>query len=178
VIIARSFNLIPIIAGIDPGTTTGIALLDLEGNLILTAKKKNLPRSKIIKFISDVGTPVVIAGDVSPASRLIEKIASTFSARVIIPDDSLRRKDKIATTRDFLNGSNKRLSRHERDALAAAIYGWKRLKPLIIRVDEKLKSFPGSIRNDVSSFVKTNVILNGGNIASSIKQFKELNINQ
>lgn len=175
-IIARSFNLIPIIAGIDPGTTAGIALLDLEGNLILTAKKKNFPKSKIIRLISDVGKPVVIAGDVSPASRLIEKIASTFSARVVIPEESLTKKDKIRTTKKFLG--DRRISRHEKDALAAAIYGWKSIKPLIIKVDERLKkSFPGSIHNELSSFVKINVILNRENIASSIKQFKELNIN-
>ena len=140
-VVARSLNLIPIIAGIDPGTTTGIALLDLEGNLILTSKKKNFSKGEIIKLISECGKPVIIAGDVSPPSRMIEKIASTFSARVIIPDESLRRKDKIATTRDFVREF--RLSRHERDALAAAIYGWKRIRPLVMKVDKKLKkSFP------------------------------------
>lgn len=162
----------PIIAGVDPGTTTGIALLDLDGNIVLLKKGKNLSRAKIIKIISDYGSPVVIAGDVSPASKLIEKIAASFSSKIIIPEYSLSRKDKIESTKKFLEDS-KKISRHERDALAAALYGWKKIRPVVRRVDKRLGNYSDT---GLSSFVKTNVILNGKSITSSIKQYRELNI--
>ena len=44
----------PLIVGIDPGTTTGVAVFDLSGNLILIKSGKNLARSDISRIISDL----------------------------------------------------------------------------------------------------------------------------
>jgi predicted RNase H-like nuclease (RuvC/YqgF family) len=129
-----------LIAGIDPGTTTGIAALDLGGRLLLLTSLKNADRSMISKAIIDTGRPLIIAGDVAPASRLLEKLAAAFSARIFSPEKSMDRLGKIEVAERYSKAvsPDEKLwkNRHERDALAAALRAWKSLRPVIARISE------------------------------------------
>ena len=54
-----------LILGIDPGTTCGIAALDLNGNLLLIKSQRELLRSEVVDLTLSIGEPVAIASDVS-----------------------------------------------------------------------------------------------------------------
>jgi predicted RNase H-like nuclease (RuvC/YqgF family) len=123
--------------GIDPGTTTGVVLFDLEGNLLLTKSKKSFARSEINRVISGFGIPVIIASDMFPPSRIIERIASTFSAKLITPKKSLSRKEKnqIISSERWIELKRMCENRHEKDALAAALFAFSKIERLMRRVD-------------------------------------------
>ena len=159
--------------GIDPGTTTGVALLDLDGNFVAMWSDKNISRSDLAGFISEFGTPVMVCGDTNPVPRAVEKIASLFSARLVFPEETLSRKDKHGLTRAFRaepEGSGKEWSnRHERDALASALHAWGRVRNLMERVDKKVRSYRDK---GLEQYVKSRVILEGSNVKRCIREFR------
>ena len=69
-----------IIAGIDPGTTIGIAILDLSGRKIATLSASN-GMGEAVSIIEKHGTPSLIACDKMPAPEMVHKVASYFSCR-------------------------------------------------------------------------------------------------
>ncbi len=169
----------PLIVGIDPGTTTGIALMDLDGNLILLKSRKNLSKAGINRFIVDFGNPVILGSDKFPTPRLIEKTAATFSARMVVPREPFPRTEKERIIHDFSKRNSfcsKRTwkNQHEKDALTAALFAWNRVGALINRVDKKLEMYKG-MRDykRLSGLVKTKVLLEGENIDSCIKSVLE-----
>ena len=135
-----------LIVGIDPGTNTGIAILDMHGSVVHVSSRRSISKSGIIRTIAKFGKPLIIAVDVNPAPKNIEKIASSVGAVLFTPFRSLATKDKASTIKDFvrkyekLSGIRLRFkSRHERDALAAALKALKAIRPLIRKVDNALR---------------------------------------
>jgi len=112
-----------VIVGIDPGVTYGIAVLDMEGKLVHLSSKKHVKRSDIVKVVSGIGRPIIIATDVRPPPKTIESIARNFRCKLWYPKKSLSSKEKVKLTKKF---ENKIEDVHERDALAAALksYGY------------------------------------------------------
>lgn len=161
----------PLIVGLDPGTTTGIAVLDLDGNLIYTKSRKNFSRSEVSKYLSGLGSPVIITGDTRPLPRMVEKMASTFSASLEVPEQSLSRLEKKRILKSFFRrnpGIEKPNNRHERDALASALHAWKGVRELVAKVNKKLEDRDSP---ELGDYVKSNVIVKGENISSSIGRF-------
>ena len=132
----------PIIIGIDPGTTTAYAILDLSGNILALKSSKQLKSSELIFDILNYGSAVIVASDVNPAGSLAKKIANKTGARLIKPDSALRVKDKKRLTSKLEYGNL-----HERDALAAAIYSFKRVRALLAKVDKFSKTNNSSIKS-------------------------------
>lgn len=162
-----------IIVGIDPGTTTGVALIDLDGNLVLLDSKKNFSREKISRFILNHGSPVIIASDTYPYSRTVEKIAATFSAKIVYPRESLTRKEKNEMVNDYRKKNYSEQvwnNRHEKDALASALFAWNRVEPLMRRVNKKIRLTAKEFDSRIEDDIKRRVI-EGQNIRRSIKQF-------
>jgi|SRR3989344_3266354 len=131
-----------LIAGIDPGTMSAFCLLDLEGNVVSIGSFKNQPYSKLISAITMYGKVVFVGSDVYPAPNVTFKIASRIGAKVIAPDHNLKYLEKIKlvdsflkTKKEFIKISNK----HEKDALASALYGLRRLNGLIKKIEAKLR---------------------------------------
>ncbi len=128
-----------IIAGIDPGTTAGLAAIDLDGNLLLLKSIKNAARAEISEAILDAGMPLIIAGDVNPPPKMLEKLAAGFSANVFFPEKNMTRLEKIRIAERYSKSvsPDRKLwgNKHERDALAAALRAWKRIRPLIMKVE-------------------------------------------
>lgn len=157
--------------GIDPGTTTGIAVFDLDGKLMLLKSRKDFSMSRISSFLSEIGEPVIIASDITSRPRTIEKIASTFSAGLMVPEEVLSRRVKSRMAKEYLKKSKKKRlwgNRHERDAMVAALHAWKRLRPRTRKIDERLKKY--GISRELSQRVKANVILMGDNVSVSVKK--------
>ncbi len=55
--------------GIDPGTTIGEAMIDLEGKPIEVFSSKNYSLSDAIEKIIACGKPLIVASDVIPTLR-------------------------------------------------------------------------------------------------------------
>jgi len=117
-ILFRPLNTKPryLIVGIDPGTTVGIAALDLNGELIKMHSSRQMNMGNVIEFLYEIGKPIIIATDVSPIPFSVEKIRRSFQAVPYIP-----RQDISVETKYELAGKFSYANDHERDALSAAI---------------------------------------------------------
>ncbi|WP_456369135.1 DUF460 domain-containing protein [Thermococcus sp.] len=125
-----------VIVGIDPGITVGIAVIDLSGNILALHSERNMPVGEVFRFISEIGHPVIVATDVSPAPGFVEKIARSFKANLFVPRESLRIEEK----NELLRSLGVRVDDdHQRDALAAAYKAYLRLKPKLEHVEVKLR---------------------------------------
>ncbi len=158
-----------IIAGIDPGTTTSYALLDLKGNLIKINSYRNIPLSSIIKETIPFGDIIIVGADVNPVPNFVERYASSVGAKLIIPNHKLFSKEKRKLVEQFIKEKEIKIkfNKHEIDALASAIYSLKRLKALFLKIDRYLKE----INNiEISNKVKKKVLLEDINIKNAIKK--------
>ncbi len=122
------------IVGIDPGTTIGVALLDLNGKPIEVFSSKNYSVSDAIARIISLGKPLIVASDVTPTPSMVKKISSIFSSPVHELDESLSTEEKVALTKgegyEYKNV-------HERDALAACVNAFRRYKKKFSQVQKK-----------------------------------------
>ncbi|HVP95605.1 DUF460 domain-containing protein [Methanoregula sp.] len=104
------------IVGIDPGTTTAIAALDLDGNLLHLESSRQMNMSGVIEALYRVGKPLVIASDVQEMPHSVEKIRRAFSAVAYTPKQDTPVETKLALTSGYPYENV-----HERDALSAAL---------------------------------------------------------
>ncbi len=103
-----------LIVGIDPGTTTALVLLDLDGNLVDAKQKKPFSLSEITNYLSEQGDPVIVASDVDHPPRLVRKVAATFNSRLFYQRETLHVDKKIGMAGKIFKEA------HGRDAYAAA----------------------------------------------------------
>jgi len=127
---------------VDPGTTTGLAAIDLCGNVVDTYSAKDLSLSQIINRITSLGKPLVVACDVMPAPRLARKLASTLKCRLFEPVSDMKVRDKI----EIIAGHGEPANWHEKDALAAAFFAKKRIAKTLSKVD---RAVAGSDREEI-----------------------------
>ncbi|WP_458208251.1 DUF460 domain-containing protein [Haladaptatus sp. NG-SE-30] len=108
-----------VIVGIDPGTTTAVALTDLDGTLLDVWSTRTADTADVIKWIIERGRPIVVAADVTPMPETVEKIRRSFDAAPWTPVNDLPIDEKQHRTRndDYDND-------HERDAMAAALFAF------------------------------------------------------
>ncbi|MCW3134297.1 MAG: DUF460 domain-containing protein [Methanophagales archaeon] len=122
------------VVGIDPGTTIGVAIIDLEGRPIDVFSSKNYSCSDVIERIISHGNPLIVASDVTPTPSTVKRISRIFSSPVHELDESLSTEEKVALTKgegyEYKNV-------HERDALAACINAFKRYKKKFLQVQRK-----------------------------------------
>jgi predicted RNase H-like nuclease (RuvC/YqgF family) len=108
-----------VVVGIDPGTTTAVALLDLDGAVLDVWSTRTADTAAVIEWIIEGGRPVVVAADVEPMPETVEKIRRSFDAARWIPDSDLPVDEKLHRTREAAYDND-----HERDALAAALFAY------------------------------------------------------
>jgi hypothetical protein len=123
----------PIIVGLDPGITVGLAILDTNGKVISLLSRRDMKRSDIINEIDKIGRPIIIACDVNPAPDSVEKMASTFGSKLSFPEVDLAVNEKVELTRGF-----KLEDKHQQDALASAIKAYKSFSKLIEKIERQL----------------------------------------
>ncbi|MFH0711245.1 MAG: DUF460 domain-containing protein [Candidatus Aenigmatarchaeota archaeon] len=124
----------PIIVGLDPGITFGLAVLDTDRKLISLLSRRDMQRKDIINEIDLVGRPIIIACDVNPAPDSVDKIAATFGSKLFIPDTDLSVDEKVELTREF-----EIKDKHQQDALASAIKAYRTYSKVIERVKKRLE---------------------------------------
>ncbi|MEM4133989.1 MAG: DUF460 domain-containing protein [Candidatus Micrarchaeia archaeon] len=110
----------PIIVGVDPGTYIGIAIFDLNANLIHSSTITDKGKEVVVSEISKYGNPIVVASDVNPPPQLVTQIASYFNARLYYPKATISDISKTIETVNY-----KFSSVHERDAIIAVLSFFK-----------------------------------------------------
>jgi predicted RNase H-like nuclease (RuvC/YqgF family) len=118
-----------IIAGVDAGIKTGYALLDLSGNLLCSGVEKEANDERIVKIISSVGIPSVVASDTSPPSSFVQKVAARFQTKLFHPKKSLTQDEKRIIGKNIDDP-------HIRDAYAAAIKAYRRYADRLRQIDK------------------------------------------
>jgi predicted RNase H-like nuclease (RuvC/YqgF family) len=122
-----------IIVGIDPGTTTAVAVLTLFGELRKLHSSRTLSIPEVIEMISEEGRPLIIASDVFPTPRAVEKIRRAFNAVLGTPEEIIATEDKIEFAKPY-EYSNA----HERDAIAAAVSVYRRNRNKFDQIKRKI----------------------------------------
>lgn len=121
-----------IIVGIDPGTTTGVAALNLHGELVDVVSARTMSLSDVIEWIASRGKPLIVATDVFPTPGAVEKIKRSFNSVLYSPGEGLQAEDKITMARQFGYKND-----HQRDALAAAVSAFKKYRNKFSLVEKK-----------------------------------------
>ena len=119
-----------LIVGIDPGTTTGFAVLDIEGNLLHLNSSKQLDLKKLISKTLDFGKVVLVGTDKEKVPGLVEAFATKLGARIISPQEDIKVHEKRKMTDNF-NFKDE----HQGDALASALLAYKEIKALLDKID-------------------------------------------
>jgi len=118
----------PLIVGVDPGSTSAVAAVDLEGEIELLESGKNFPPRDIIERTIKVGKPVVIASDKGKTPSKVSKISSSLGAKLFEPEEDLSQKRK----KELGKGANN----HELDAVASAFHAQKQLHNQIQKINK------------------------------------------
>ncbi|MFB6266674.1 MAG: DUF460 domain-containing protein, partial [Halodesulfurarchaeum sp.] len=122
-----------VFVGIDPGTTTAVGLVDLDGRPLDTWSSRTADTADVIEWIIERGQPVLVAADVTPMPETVEKLRRSFEAAGWVPDEDLPVDEKLHRTREAATDND-----HERDALAAALFAHDAHADQIDRITEKV----------------------------------------
>jgi predicted RNase H-like nuclease (RuvC/YqgF family) len=117
-----------VLVGVDPGTTTAVALVGLDGHLLDVTSTRTADTAEVIEWIIERGRPVLVAADVTPMPNTVEKIAASFDAPGWVPDSDLPVDEKQHRTREEGYDDD-----HQRDAMAAALYAFDHYRETIER---------------------------------------------
>jgi uncharacterized protein len=120
------------IVGIDPGTTTAFAILDLKGKVIHVSSSRSWGFSELVGLLIELGHPLIIATDKNPTPGTVDRIKRAFNAILHTPVSSLSVEQKLRDTRPYAYTNE-----HERDALAAAIDAARSVKNKLENVEKK-----------------------------------------
>ncbi|WP_048149304.1 DUF460 domain-containing protein [Methanolacinia paynteri] len=122
-----------IIVGVDPGTTVGIAALDLDGNLVELKSSRQMSINDWIEEISALGKPVLIASDVAHMPSSVDKIRRSFHAAGYNPPEDRTQEEKVAICSGFSYAND-----HERDSLAAAIEAYRTFNNKFKNIEKRI----------------------------------------
>ncbi|MGB9577131.1 MAG: DUF460 domain-containing protein [Candidatus Micrarchaeia archaeon] len=159
-----------IIVGVDGGATSAVAILDYDGRIVALESKKNWSASEIIGEVMSVAadSPLLVASDVNPASKLARQVKAAFNAKLFKPTHSLGQLEKTRLVEKHLRVTASRLepaNAHERDALAAAVKAFHSIQNKMRQVRAKAAGFQ---EQRVKSFQAE--VLRGKKMASTIKK--------
>ncbi|MGZ4893762.1 MAG: DUF460 domain-containing protein [Halobacteriota archaeon] len=120
------------IVGIDPGTTTAFAVLDLKGNVISIASSRSWGFSELVGLLIELGHPIIISTDKNPTPGTVDRIKRAFNAILHTPVSSLSVEQKLRDTKPYSYANE-----HERDALAAALEAARSVKNKLESIEKK-----------------------------------------
>ncbi|UXD22387.1 hypothetical protein IPA_04205 [Ignicoccus pacificus DSM 13166] len=128
-----------LIVGYDPGIESGLAILDLDGNVLLLTSSKELDRGDVISLISKFGIPLIVASDTNPPPHSVKKLAAHHHAMLYVPRTSMsiKEKERIASLIENEQGVKVEDS-HQRDALAAAYKAYQAIQDQLRQIDSYL----------------------------------------
>jgi predicted RNase H-like nuclease (RuvC/YqgF family) len=164
----------PIIVGIDPGMTTGIALVDLDGRVIHASSYRSVDRSIILNIISQHGIPIAVATDVSQAPELVEKMAAQTGAILVTPPRDLdsNEKQKLVEKALSLNKGLYLKDSHVKDALASAFKALNMFSDKILEINRFVRRY--NLREKLPFIVRE--VLSGRPVNEVVEKYINLEI--
>ncbi|WP_436346349.1 DUF460 domain-containing protein [Natronorubrum sp. FCH18a] len=135
-----------VVVGIDPGTTTAVAIVSLEGEVLDVWSSRTSDTADVIEWIVERGRPIIVAADVTPMPETVEKFRRSFDAAGWTPTSDLPIDEKQHRTREEPYDDD-----HQRDAMAAALYAVDAHEDQFERIADKLP--PGLDRGEVTARV-------------------------
>lgn len=120
------------IIGFDPGVTSGLAVINLSGEVQFLGSFRDTRPEDIAKKVIEIAIPLVVAGDVYPAPGSVSDLARLLGAVLFSPTISLTVQEKQTLTANHTLGDV-----HQRDALAAALTAYRAYRPVIERAKQK-----------------------------------------
>lgn len=114
------------------------------------------------------GEVLLIATDVNPPPKAMEKIASSLGCKIFYPKISMSYKEKSKIIEDY---EDKIKDSHQKDALAAALRAFKNYHSFFLKVEEEVGK-----RGREDLFEKVLKIIfkkRGENIVNAIKEILE-----
>ncbi len=134
-----------LIVGVDPGISTGLAILTIDGYPLLLMSKRWLSRNQILRILSEYGKTLIVATDSNPPPAFAKKLATALNATLYVPKHSLSVNEKRETVARFLESLKIQVGvkvgdSHQRDALAAALKAY-------YSIENKLRQVESIARN-------------------------------
>ncbi|WP_369684389.1 DUF460 domain-containing protein [Haloarchaeobius sp. HME9146] len=108
-----------VIVGVDPGTTTAVAIVGLDGQVLDVLSTRTADMAAVIEWVVERGRPVIVAADVTPMPNTVQRVRTSFDAVGWEPTSDLPVDEKQHRTRETGYDND-----HERDALAAALFAY------------------------------------------------------
>ena len=140
-----------LVVGIDPGTTTAYAVLDLSGNVVSINSSKNLGLNGLLNEVLNAGKVVVIGTDKAKIPSLVGDFSAKTGARIVYPKEDLKVEEKKSMVKEF-----KTENEHQDDALASSLFAFKRIKGILERIDAFVKeNKKENIKDDIIDLVLT-----------------------
>jgi hypothetical protein len=122
-----------VLVGVDPGTTTAVAIVGLSGELLDTLSTRTADTAAVIEWIIERGRPLLVAADVTPMPETVEKLRRSFEAAGWTPERDLPVDEKQHRTREVGYDND-----HERDAIAAALSAFDAREDQFERIARKI----------------------------------------
>jgi len=135
-----------LIVGIDPGTTLGYAVLDIDSKIIKIKSSKQMNLNSLISEVVELGKVIVVGTDKTKVPGLVELFAVKTGGKVIRPEEDLKVSEKKRLILDY-----KVKDEHQGDALASALFAYKEERSLL----KKIKVFT---RNNKKEEVRGRII--------------------
>ncbi|MBD3155784.1 MAG: DUF460 domain-containing protein [Candidatus Aenigmarchaeota archaeon] len=125
----------PLIIGYDPGTTSGLAILDTGKNIVYLDSKRDLKTKDLLLSITERGNPIIVTGDKNPLPKSVEKLASSLGCKTFEPSEDLSNIEKYSLVKEYMEIVN---DDHQKDALASALKAYKNYSSLFRKTDRTI----------------------------------------
>lgn len=157
-----------VIVGIDPGTTLGYAVFSMDGTIIAYGSSKTFTLNTLIKHITSVGRCILVGTDKKKVPDFIDKFRVKVGAKVFAPSVDIPVREKRQMTEDYVYKNS-----HEMDAIAAALFAYSKVMPLITKVQHALAH-----RSEQFDTIFQTVFLKEISIDKAIASLKEKPVKQ
>ncbi|MFP4424199.1 MAG: DUF460 domain-containing protein [Candidatus Woesearchaeota archaeon] len=117
----------PIIVGIDPGTTTAVAVLSIHKEVLLLESGRKMGFDNLLSRVIEFGIPLVVGCDKKDIPDFVSRFAAKTGARIKPPVH-----DILVSEKRELAGNCK--NDHERDALASAYYAYSKIQSQLTKI--------------------------------------------
>ncbi len=162
----------PVIVGLDPGITTGVAIIDLDGRVLYADSGKGLDRGSLLDIIRRHGKPVVVAVDVREPPEAARKLAAQLGAEVYAPSHDLSPAEKRELVERHLGRAPE--DSHVRDALAAALKAFNAVRSKM----EQIEAYIAEKGIDVDADRVKSMVLQGLSLADALERVIEERLSQ
>lgn len=135
-----------VIAGVDPGTSVAVGLIDLDGEVLDVWSSRTASTPELIEWVIERGQPVLVAADVAEMPSAVEQVRRSFDAAGWTPPADIPVDEKLHRCREAAVAND-----HERDALAAALFAFDDHADRLARIAERTP--PGMAWGRVANLV-------------------------